>query len=89
MKDDFSSSNRLPDTPESGGEKNGMIVRIATALGSFLVVIVNDLGTVAGPLAEEIEIGVIESLRKHRHIVAEMATIDVQRGELDFESIQF
>jgi hypothetical protein len=71
---------------DAGPRKSGRIVRIGTALGSYLVVIVNDLGPVADCLTREIEREVIERLRAHRDIAPEMATVDVQRGELDYES---
>jgi hypothetical protein len=76
----------LPETPV-GQQKSGRIVRIGTALGSFLVVIVNDLGPAADPLAGEIERDVIDRLRAHRHIAEEMAIVDLQRGDLDYELI--
>jgi len=78
-----------PDLPETsaGQQKSGRIVRIGTALGSFLVVIVNDLGPAADSLSGEIERYVIDRLRAHRHIAEEMAVVDLQRGELDYELI--
>jgi hypothetical protein len=75
-------------SPRYGLLKGGRIVRIGTALGTFMVEIVNDLGPVADPLTSDVERSVIACLRAHRHIVSEMTTIDVQRGELDFETFE-
>jgi hypothetical protein len=83
-----SAGNGLSETGNDPGRcKSGRVVRIGTALGSYLVVIVNDLGPVADGLTREIEGGVLDRLRAHRHIAPEMATVDLQRGELDYESI--
>jgi hypothetical protein len=88
MPTEGSDGKELPHTSKGGEVKSGHIVRIATALGSFLVIIVNDLGPAADGLAREIESEVIGKLRAHRDLVEEMSTVDVQRGDLDLSSIQ-
>ena len=87
MNQNASAGNGRPDAHDAGPHKSGRIVRIGTALGSYLVVIINDLGPAADCLTGEIEGDVIDRLRAHRHIAPEIATVDVQRGELDYESI--
>jgi len=68
-----------------GGDKSGSIVRVSTALGSFAVEILNDFGPIADALAAEIEAAVLGRLRAYRHLGDEMATIDIQRAEFDYE----
>jgi hypothetical protein len=70
----------------SGTSKSGSIVRVSTALGSFVIEIINDVGPIADALAAEIESAVLERLRAHRHVAAEMGTVDIQRAEFDYET---
>ena len=72
----------------AGSHRGGRVVRIATALGAFGVEIVNDVGVMADPLATEIELAVIECLRRHHQLMPEMASAEVQRGELDYQLIE-
>ena len=58
---------------DAGPRKSGRIVRIGTALGSYLVVIVNDLGPAADCLTREIKREVIDRLRAQRYTAAAMA----------------
>jgi hypothetical protein len=78
----------LPYRRCGGSEANiellGRVVRIGTALGTFVVEIVNELGLVADELADEIEQCVLDRIKAHRDLVAEMSTVEVQRGELDY-----
>lgn len=69
----------------SGMSKSGSMVRVTTALGSFAVEILNDFGPLADALAAEIEAAVLGRLRAYRHLGEEMATIDIQRAEFDYE----
>lgn len=64
---------------------SGTMIRISTALGSFVVEIRNDLGPVADDLAAEIEQGVLHSLRTHQRVAGELRTIDIQRAEFAYE----
>jgi hypothetical protein len=70
--------------PVGSRQEGGRIVRIATALGTYVVEIVNDLGPIADPLTAEVERAVIECLRVHRHLAGEMVTVEIQRGSLDY-----
>jgi hypothetical protein len=65
--------------------KSGSMVRVSTALGSFAIEILNDFGPLANALAAEIEAAVLGRLRAYRHLGEEMATIDIQRAEFDYE----
>ncbi|HEY7119899.1 MAG TPA: hypothetical protein VH475_25140 [Tepidisphaeraceae bacterium] len=84
---DGSSSNGGEAT-DGVRQKSGHIVRIGTALGTFVVEIINDFGPIADPLTADIERSVIACLRAHRKLGDELATVDIQRGELDFETHQ-
>jgi len=68
--------------------KGGKVVRIATALGTFSVEIVNDMGPVADPLTADVERSVINCLRAHRHLARETAVVEIQRGELDYRVLE-
>ena len=65
--------------------KSGRIVRVTTALGTFVVEILNDLGPLANGLSDEIELAVVDKIKSHQHISAEMNTVEIQRGDLDYE----
>jgi hypothetical protein len=84
MGEHSSAANRTSARPAPTG---GRIVRISTALGTFVVEIVNDLGSVADPLTADVERGVVECLRAHRHLAREMDTLEIQRGDLDYEVV--
>jgi hypothetical protein len=71
--------------PAAGGRKGGRVVRITTALGTFVVEVVNDLGPIADALTADVERCVVECLRAHRHLTREMAEVELQRGDLDYE----
>jgi len=73
---------------DRGTRRSGRVVRIGTALGSFLVEIVNDVGPAADPLTAAVERCVIECLRVHKHVVPEMEVVDLQRGDLDYEAFE-
>jgi hypothetical protein len=64
-------------------------VRISTALGTFVVIVVNDLGPAADALTNEIERDVLGRLRAHRSLAPEMNTVEVQRGDLATEVIEW
>jgi hypothetical protein len=65
--------------------QSGTMVRIGTALGSFVVEIRNDLGPVADPLAREIEEAVLYNLRNHQRVAGELRTVDIQRATFEYE----
>ena len=75
------------DSSAAGTHHGARVVRIATALGALGVEIVNDVGPVADPLVADLERAVVECLRNHRHLVREMASVEVQRGNLDYQVI--
>lgn len=67
--------------------KGGTIVRIATALGTFTVDIVNDMGPIADGLTADVERSVIECLRAHRNLARETTVAEIQRGQLDYRVV--
>lgn len=75
------------DSAAAGAHLGARVIRIATALGAFGVEIVNDVGPVADPLVADLERAVVACLRTHRHLMAEMASVEVQRGDLDYQVI--
>jgi hypothetical protein len=66
-------------------DKSGTLVRIGTALGSFVVEIRNDVGPIAGVLADEIEQAVLALLSEYRHLIDEMASVEIERATFDYE----
>jgi hypothetical protein len=86
----------MPQDPESRGNghadaesrSGGRVVRIATALGTFSVEIVNDMGPIADALTAAVELSVVECLRAQRHLASEMATVEIQRGLLDYQVVE-
>jgi hypothetical protein len=83
MQDQSSSGNGR------GAPETGHVVRISTALGTYVVVILNELGPAADDMTREIEQDVLRRLRCHRGITPEMNTVEVQRGELAAEVIEW
>jgi hypothetical protein len=65
--------------------KSGTMIRIGTALGSFVVEIRNDLGPVADLLAREIEDAVLFHIKTHQRLAGECRTVDIQRATFDYE----
>ena len=63
-------------------------MRISTALGTYVVEIINDLGPAADPLTGDLEQCVIACLRAHVKIGPEMRDVDVQRGDLELETLR-
>src|SRR3954468_7326525 len=74
--------------PRADKHAGGQIVRIATALGTFTVEIVNELGPAADPLTADVERSVLDCLRAHRHLVRETAVAEIQRGQLDSRTVE-
>jgi hypothetical protein len=66
--------------------QSGTMVRIGTALGSFVIEIRNDLGPVADDLAHEIEAAVLDNLRTHQRVAGELRTVDIQRATFEYET---
>jgi hypothetical protein len=88
MDEQTSAGNGLTAHDSAGGKhKGGRVVRITTALGTFVVEIVNEVGSIADPLTVEVELAVVECLRAHRHVAREMAVVEIQRGDLDYQVI--
>src|SRR4051794_11406349 len=58
-----------------GKSDGGRVVRISTALGTFVVIIVNDLGPAADALTREVEQDALSRLHAHRSLAAEMNTV--------------
>jgi hypothetical protein len=75
----------VSESPEGSPYKSGKIVRVATALGTFVVEILNDLGPLADGLSAEIEQAVVDRIKSHQHISAEMNTVEIQRADLEYE----
>jgi len=65
------------------------IIRISTALGTFAVIVVNDLGPAADALTGEIEQDALRRLHAHRSLAPEMSTVEVQRGDMATEVIEW
>jgi hypothetical protein len=61
-------------------------VRISTALGTYAVEILNDFGPIADGLTAAIERAVLAQLHAHRHLAEELATVEIQRAEFDYEA---
>ena len=80
---------RIGEGNGHGDPERGRIVRISTALGTYVVEVVNDLGPAADVLTREIEEDVLRRLRAHRSITDEMNSVEVQRGELEAEVINW
>jgi hypothetical protein len=81
-------NNQLSGEDRADPHKGGKVVRIATALGTFTVEIVNDMGPVADALTADVERSVVKCLRAHRHLTKETAVAEVQRGDLDCRVIE-
>jgi hypothetical protein len=84
MQEHSSSSGNGRGTHEAGN-----VVRISTALGTYVVVVINELGRAADGMTREIEQDVLRRMRSHREITQEMNTVEVQRGELATEVIEW
>lgn len=84
-----STRGSSPKESGNGASHEGRIVRISTGLGTIVVVIVNDLGSLADPLIREIEADVLARMRAHRQIVPETNTVEVQHGDLQTRVIEW
>jgi hypothetical protein len=69
--------------------RGARIIRISTALGTFAVIVVNDLGPAADALTREIEQDALHRLHAHRSLVPEMSSVEVQRGDMEIEVIEW
>jgi hypothetical protein len=77
-----------PTEPARSKHDGGSVVRISTALGTFTVEIVNEMGPIADALTADVERATIACLRAHRHLARETAVAEVLRGELEYRGIE-